>query len=42
MREDGELTKEQLEEIQEIEQIDARTDAYIEVTEAVTVCIARA
>ncbi len=42
MREDGELTKEQLEEIQEIEQIDAKTDAYIEVTEAVTVCIARA
>jgi hypothetical protein len=41
MREDGELTPDQIKELDEIKQIDAQAQAYIEVTEAVTVCVAR-
>ena len=41
MREDGELTPDQIKQLDEIEQIDAQAQAYVEVTEAVTVCVAR-
>jgi hypothetical protein len=41
MREDGELTKYQVEQLDEIDRIDAQAQAYVEVTEAVTVCVAR-
>lgn len=41
MREDGELTPDQIRQLDEIEQIDAQAQAYVEVTEAVTVCVAR-
>jgi hypothetical protein len=41
MREDGELTPDQIKQLDEIKQIDAQAQAYIEVTEAVTVCVAR-
>ncbi len=41
MREDGELTKYHVEQLDEIDRIDAQAQAYVEVTEAVTVCVAR-
>ncbi len=41
MREDGELSPDQIKALDEIEQIDAQAQAYVEVTEAVTVCVAR-
>jgi|TARA_R110000803_G_scaffold90534_1_gene157963 hypothetical protein len=42
MREDGDLTPDQIKELDEIKEIDAAVQAYIEVTEAATVCMARA
>jgi hypothetical protein len=41
MREDGELTKYHVEQLDEIDRIDAQAQAYVEVTEAVTICVAR-
>ena len=42
MREDGELSPDQIKALDEIEQIDAQAQAEVGVTEAVTVCGAEA
>ena len=41
MREDGDLADYQIKELDEIAKIDAEAQAYVEVTEAATVCLAR-
>lgn len=41
MREDGDLEDYQIKELDEIARIDAQAQAYVEVTEAATVCLAR-
>lgn len=41
MREDGDLADYQIKELDEIEKIEAQAQAYVEVTEAATVCLAR-
>jgi len=41
MREDGDLADYQIKELDEIARIDAQAQAYVEVTEAATVCLAR-
>jgi hypothetical protein len=41
MREDGDLLDYQIEELDGIKNIEAQTQAYVEVTEAATVCLAR-